>query len=602
MTPTPLLVARSCLAWALLAGLSAGCGPATTGSADTSSLPETDAGAQADAATVSPDAGAADEDAGAIAPDAEADSPDTGTHPRDAGAAKPDGGAISPDAGAGTDGGCVTTVAPRPGTVLTATGAATGVKAGSTWAWKGLPYAAPPTGSLRFRAPEPAACWAGEFQASGYGPKCPQLEGEPAAVVGDEDCLTLNVWANEGASGAPVLVFVHGGGMVTGTASDILYDGVELAARTGSVVVTVEYRLGALGFLASPELNAESPNAVSGNYGILDQIAALKWVKANIAGFGGDPLRVLLFGESAGGQSVLIHVASPLSKGLFAAAAVESGGVYKTTLSEGMTATRPVIDTVGCGAASDVPACLRGKTAAEFAQIPAASGPLAKGMAYRPVIDGYVLEKNAFDAASAGTHNHVPIILGTNADETSRMVPAVTTDAEYQAAVRAQYPAPAGLATSLLAQYPSSAYASPRKALIALTTDTTWTCPIRRLARALVQHQSEPVYRYYFTWKAPGAAGATVGATHGLELPFVFRSFAYFGASFTPTAADLALSEAFGGYWSRFAAQHDPNGGGAVSWPLYDAVSDPYLAFDTTITSGTGLAKANCDFIDSLLP
>jgi para-nitrobenzyl esterase len=309
---------------------------------------------------------------------------------------------------------------------------------------------------------------------------------------------------------------------------------------------------------------------------------------------------VLLFGESAGAQDTLVHVASPLSKGLFAAAAVESGGVYTTTLAQGETAMQVVVDGVGCGADGDVLTCMRGKSFESLVKVPSAGGPLAKGaLRYTPLIDGHVLKGSALEIITAGTHNHVPLIIGTNADETSKMVAKVTTEAEYAAAVQAQYGAAA--AAVLLQQYPASAYATPRAALIRLTTDATWTCPIRRLSRAAAQHQTEPVFRYHFSWKAPGAAGAAVGATHGIELPFVFNTFAAF-SGFQPSAADQQLADAMQKYWVGLAGTGDPNGAGRVAWPSYDAATDPYLELDAPISAAAGLSTANCDFIESLAP
>jgi para-nitrobenzyl esterase len=433
----------------------------------------------------------------------------------------------------------------------------TGATSGATWSWKGIPYAAPPVGALRFRPPRPASCWSGERVATAYGPRCPQVDPATTQVVGDEDCLTLNVWANEGLAAAPVLVFLHGGGNAAGSASDPLYDGEKLAAATGAVVVTLEYRIGALGFFAHAALNAESEHGVSGNYGLLDQIAALAWVRDNAAAFGGAPDHVMVFGESAGGVDAMALLVSPLAEGLFAAVGIESGGVYTTTLADGIAATKPVVDGVGCGDAADVAACLRGKSAAQLAAVPAAIGPLETGMHFKPVIDGHVLPEGSLARVERGAHNHVPVILGTNADETSRMVPAVTTDAQYHAAVRALYPAAA--ADALLALYPSSSYASPRAALVRLTTDTTWTCPARRIARALADHQSEPVFRYHLSWKAPGAVGAVTGATHGIELPHVFGNFDAV-RELTPSSANLALSAQVQGYWGRLARARDPTG------------------------------------------
>lgn len=513
----------------------------------------------------------------------------------------PDDASPSVDAGADA-GGCGSDVVARPGTVITASGAVTGVKTDATWSWKGIPYAAPPVGPLRFRPPQPAACWSGERQANAFGAKCPQVDSDTKAVVGSEDCLTLNVWANDGAKNAPVLVYIHGGGNVAGSASDALFDGKALAEQTGAVIVTLEYRLGALGFLATAALSKESSSNASGNYALLDQIAALQWVKANVAGFGGSPEHVMLFGESAGAEDTLALVASPLAKGLFQAAAAESGGTPGVTLADGITKMQGVVDAVGCTGAADEAACLRGKPAEQIAAVPAAIGPLDKGLHYTPVVDGYVLPQSVSETFAAGTHNHVPIIIGTNANETSRMVPDVKTEDDYKAAVQAQYAAIPGAADALLAEYPAASYTSPRAALVALTTDTTWTCPIRKVVRSLAKHQSEPVFRYHFSWKAPGAQGQLVGATHGLELPFVFGTFgAIANGAFKPTAADTALSKAMQGYWSRNAAAGDPNGGSDVAWPRYDAAADPYLELDTTIAAQAGLATAHCDTFDAIV-
>ena len=503
----------------------------------------------------------------------------------------------SPDAGPGPDSAaaCTTTVVPRPGTVLTKTGPVTGTSDGAVFAWKGIPYAAPPIGERRWRPPEPAPCSSEELATTAFKPQCPQVDDATGQVVGDEDCLSLNVWSPVAAAGAPVLVFVHGGGNTNGTASDPLYDGTTLATATGAVVVTVEYRLGALGFYASADLDAERPEHVSGNYGILDQIAALAWVRDNIAGFGGAPDRVLLFGESAGGQDTLVHVASPLSRGLFAAAIVESGGSYRTTLAQHEQIMTQLSDAVGC-----IPAtldCMRAVPAATLAAVPSAEGPLASGMQYVPNIDGYVTIDDVPDVIAQGAHNAVPLVIGTNADETSRMVPRVTTEAEYEAAVRAQFGA---AANALLALYPATDFASPQQALVRMTTDVIWTCPGRRLARAASEHQTAPVYRYHFEWIPPGPNGSVIGATHGLELPFVFGTFSAFG--FTPAAADRALSSAMQGYWSRLAATGDPDGAGALPWPRYDSATDPYLRLDRTIAADAGLATAQCDALDALVP
>lgn len=482
-----------------------------------------------------------------------------------------------------------------PETARVEGGLVSGVKHDALWVWKGIPFAAPPTGDLRFRPPAPVVPWDGTRAATEFGPPCPQLRD--GAPIGDEDCLTLNVWAPEAAASAPVLVWIHGGGNVQGTASDPIYDGAMLAARTGSVVVTIEYRLGALGFFAHDALDAERQPRVSGNYGILDQQAALRWVQANVAAFGGDPSRVLLFGESAGAQDTLVHVTSPRSAGLFHAAAVQSGGIYTTTLAEGKTATAMLVAAVGCDAAPDVAACMRQRSAEDFVRVPTALGPLDRsGIRYTPLVDGYVLSRNGFETMARGEHNHVPIILGTNGDETSQMVPNVSTEQEYSAALIQLYGAERAAKVKLA--YPTSRFASPRKALIAVTTDATWTCPARRIARLLTAHQTEPVHRYYFTWKLKGLAGAVVGATHGIDVPFVFHTFGSFDG-YAPDPAAASLSNAMQDYWNRLAAHGDPNGAGALTWPRYDAASEPYLHLDETIAVGERLANVDCDAIDA---
>lgn len=503
------------------------------------------------------------------------------------------------DAGTDAGSGCPVDVTPSPGVVVTTTGALQSTPRGDVDAYLGVPYAAPPVGALRWKAPEPAACWSGVRPATAFGAECPQSQAD-GGVLGAEDCLFLNVFVKRGASAAPVLVWIHGGGNVQGAGSFPVYDGVELASRQGVMVVTFNYRLGGLGYFTSPGLDAESDAGVSGNYGLLDQHAVLRWVRDNAAAFGGDPTHVTLFGESAGGQDTLTNLFTPGSKGLFHAAIIESGGAYGTTLAQAEASMATLPAQLGCGTASDVVSCLRQVPASQWASLDVAVGPLDRGLVrFGPVIDGHVFPGDPWVLAAAGQQHGVPVIIGSNAEETSRMVPTVTTDAEYQAAVRALYPA--GAANAALVQYPSSRFATPRAALIALTTDATWTCPVRRMARKLTSSQSAPVYRYFFSWHAPGVAGAVIGATHGLEVPFVFRTFSALGSNWTPTAGDLALSDAMGGYWSSFGRSIGTPSG-TVSWPAFPAGGDVALELNTTIAPLTGVRTADCDFFDALNP
>lgn len=511
----------------------------------------------------------------------------------DAGMISTDAGMISTDAGLAR---CGEGTMPADGVVITTSGAVSGLAQGDVFAWLGVPYVRAPVGALRWRAPEPMTCWQGVRPAIAAGPICPQLTSD-GGVVGQEDCLTVNVFAKRGATAAPVMVWIHGGGNTVGSGSDELFDGRDLASKQGAVVVTMNYRLGALGYLVHAGLNAENDAGVSGNYGILDQQAALRWVRDNARAFGGDPSKVLLFGESAGGQNTMLHLVAPGSKGLFSAAIAESGGLYGTTLAEAQTALQFVVTGAGCGAAADQLACLRSASVATLAGLSSAVSPLDRGARFSPVTDGVVMPADPLMLVRQGKQHGVPVILGTNSDETSRMVANVTTDMEYQAAVRAQYGTMRG--NLALAQYPSSRFTSPRAALVALTTDATWTCPIRRFARALASTQQAPVYRYFFTWRSAGPLGNIVGATHGLEVPFVFRSFSAI-ANFTPDANAQALSDAMQGYWATFAATGTPTG--RVAWARFPMNGDSALELNNTIAPLTSVRASDCDFIDSLVP
>jgi para-nitrobenzyl esterase len=491
-------------------------------------------------------------------------------------------------------------VAAAPAVVATASGALIGVISGGAAVYKGIPYAAPPLGRLRFRPPVAADSWNTVRDASGFGNVCPQL-GDSGQVVGSEDCLVLNVWApaKPSPAPAPVLFWIHGGGNVQGAGSLAVYDGQAFVEQNGLVVVTLNYRLGALGFLALEALDRESARGVSGNYGLLDQVAALEWVQRNIAAFGGDPARVLIGGDSAGAVDVCSLLASPLAKGLFARALMESGGCSQPSLSAAEAFGETIVETAGCAGAPDVAGCLRALSAeALTSAVPSRSNVSSSaGQAYSPNVDGFALDTSPESALSAGTHHHVPFLIGANSDETALDAPALPTDAAYQAAILAQFGGTLG--PRVLAQYPASAFASPQKAYVAATTDARWVCPSRRIARAAAGSQSEPVFRYFFTKSLDSTFAAPLGAYHSLELPFAFGTLDKF-PGFTPSVRELALSSAMNAYWARFAANGDSNGAGAPLWPRYESALDPYLDLDNTIFSGAGVRTARCDFWDVL--
>ncbi|HMA29991.1 MAG TPA: carboxylesterase family protein [Thermoanaerobaculia bacterium] len=492
-------------------------------------------------------------------------------------------------------------VAAAPAVVATASGALRGVISGGAAVYKGIPYAAPPLGPLRLRPPVAADSWSWIRDASGFGNICPQLD-DSGRVVGSEDCLVLNVWspAVPDPAPAPVLFWIHGGGNVEGAGSLAVYDGQAFVEQNGLVVVTLNYRLGALGFLAHPALDAESARGVSGNYGLLDQVAALGWVRRNIAAFGGDPARVLIAGESAGAVDVCSLLASPLARGLFARALMESGGCSQPPLSSAEAFGETIVEAAGCAGAPDVAACLRALSAEALTSAvpPQSNVSSSSGQLYGPNVDGFVLDASPAVALSSGAHHHVPFLIGANADETALDAPALPTEAAYQAAILAQFGGLLG--PRILAQYPSTAFASPLKAWVAATTDARFVCPSRRIARAAARSQSEPVFRYFFTKSLDSTAAAALGAYHSLELPFVFGTLDKF-PGFTPSPRELALSGAMNGYWARFASSGDPNGAGATPWPRYEPALDPYLDLDNSIFSGAGVRTARCDFWDQLV-
>jgi para-nitrobenzyl esterase len=499
---------------------------------------------------------------------------------------------------------CTTDVTPRPGTVVTDRGAVTGVESGSTWAYLGIPFAAPPVGALRWKPPAPAACWTGERAAKEWGPSCPQSDETGAApVTGDEDCLQLNVWTPKSASGAlPVMVWIHGGGFVGGSASQAtagihLYDGQRLAEKTNAVIVTINYRLGVLGYLAHPLLDAEDTHKASGNYAMLDQIAALQWVQRNAAAFSGDPKHVMIFGESAGGANVCSLVASPLAKGLFSAAAMQSGGCTARTQADAAAQGAKVVAAAKCDSAGDVLACLRAIPAKDMVNaLPVKVDVAGAGNGYGATIDGWFLSGKPIDIIGAGGHNAVPMIVGTNAQETSRAVPIAVdaTAADYEKAVRALFGA---TADAVLAHYPVADYPSPWAAYVALTSDAKFICGARKAVRALDEGQLEPVFRYSFTHAIETPKLKPLGAWHGADILFLFDRIDLGGYVATP--GERAIAGVFQGAWSRLAATGNPNGGTMPKWPEW-ASDDPYLVIDDPIATGTGLRTAQCDFWDTL--
>ena len=499
---------------------------------------------------------------------------------------------------------------PEPLLVETDKGPVEGTLAGSTRVFLGIPYAAPPVGDLRWKSPAPAAAWTTALKATQLGRPCPQLNPLSGALdsTSDEDCLTLNVWTPSrlSASPAPVLVWVHGGGFVFGSNREPSYDGQVLSEATGAVVVNINYRLGPLGFLAHPALKAEdSGHPSTGGYGLEDQRAALAWVKANIAAFGGDPGRVTLFGESAGGISTCMHMVSPKSKGLFQRAIIESGPCDSGAAEpEALAQGEQFATALGCdtaGGEAEILACLRDKPVDAIMKALPSSTDLVfgEGASWFPVIDGWNLPDVPSKLLESGSFEKVPTILGSNADEGTLFFQLAATmiadDAALKALIEKLVP---GKSEEVLMRYSSATHGSAKEAAMAAVGDAGFVCPTRRAARAIAKAGAD-AYLYHFTFTPPGSLLGPLGAFHSAEIKSVFGVPSQL-LPYELTAEELKLSAAVMGYWARHGASGDPNGGGAVPWPKYSAEKDENIVLDTTISTQAGLKKDLCDFWDGV--
>jgi len=481
---------------------------------------------------------------------------------------------------------CQVTAGAAAERVTTTSGVVRGATDGATWAYKGIPFAAPPIGALRFAPPAPAACADHELDATVLGPRCPQLEN--GAYVGDEDCLQLNLWTPAAAAPPrPVMVWIHGGGNSVGSATDALFDGRRLAEVGDVVIVTVNYRIAQLGFLAHPAFPAGS-----GNFGTLDLVRALGWVHDNIAAFGGDPNHVTIFGESAGARDVCTLLGAVPAAGLFHRAIMESGACkFLPSRDDAEAQGARVVAATSCATDADVAGCLRALPAEVLIQaLP--GDPSALGSSpYQPTIDGTVLLEQPSAAMAAGRHHAVPFLVGANADETGSAAPAVANKAAYQTLIHTQFGTTLG--DRILQQYPASRFATPRAAYVRVTTDARFVCPAREIARAADAGQIAPVYRYFFSYAGP----SPFGAVHGLDVPFVFGTFDAVvnaaGQPYVPSATDLAVSATFQSAWTQFARTGEP--GTTPAWPAWTP-SDPTLQIDATLTTAEGIRTADCDF------
>ncbi len=472
-----------------------------------------------------------------------------------------------------------------PPTVSVASGVLVGTREGAVEVFKGIPYAAPPVGALRWEPPASPASWLGTRVVSSFGPSCPQWLTRPTALDAsrrqNEDCLYLNVWTFAAAKSAPVMVWIHGGGFRGGSGSQRFYDGGDFA-KDGVVLVTINYRLGPLGFFAHPALTAAgAPDAPLGNYGILDQIAALTWVRHNIAAFGGDPANVTLFGESAGGRSVLTLLTLPAAKGLFAKAIVESGEGWNSrkTLEDAERTGIALASAAGLGARATLQQ-LRSLPIERLLEAQATLGRTG------PFEDGRLIRETIPQAFAAGHELAVPLIIGSNSYEATLMRSFRITAADEAAQVPA-------LARPL---YPGS----ETDVATAFFTDSFMGAPARWLAARA--SRSAPSYLYHFSYIPTARRGIVLGAGHGSEIPFVFGSWSAYGYDRMASADDHAMEALMHGCWVTFAKTSQPACGG-VAWPAYAPESDEWMEFGAKSGLEADLHKARYDALQrAMLP
>jgi len=481
-------------------------------------------------------------------------------------------------------------------------GSVGGVEAGGVISWKGVPYAAPPVGDLRWRAPRPVEAWAGVREANRFGAACMQTDNVPKS----ENCLTLNVWrpAEPATRPFPVMVWIHGGAMVHGGSP--LYPFDAMAAK-GVMVVSMNYRLGRLGFFAHPALAAESPDDVRGNYGFMDQLAALKWVQSNIAAFGGDPDQVTIFGESAGGGAVLAHLVSPMSRGLFQRTILQSPGTPGSRskvipASDLATAEKIAIEwSKSVGVTGEDEAALKqlralpaGKlvegvsSAATVKALSAGESPPGMAMS---IIDGRFLPEPPEAALTAGRQSVVPVIVGAN----DRDLAVGSAATKYE--LFGLFGPDADRARRLYDPLGNQTLDELRQQVFA---DRAMVEPARHLADEMAR-TGQTVWLYRFAYVAEAQRGQHMGTLHGYEIPFALNAPAALVGQAKVTATDRAAADLVSAYWVSFGLATDPNGGGRPTWPMHDRMVDRLMHFTNSgAIVGTDPLKPRLDLWERL--
>jgi para-nitrobenzyl esterase len=482
--------------------------------------------------------------------------------------------------------------------VSTRSGKASGTTSsdGAVRSFKGIPFAAPPVGELRWKAPQPVASWDGVRPCTAFGPSPMQRKPAPFSMWSreflipdepiSEDCLYLNVWtgAKNTQAKLPVLVWIYGGGFSSGGSGVPIYDG-EAMARKGILFVSTNYRVGIFGFFAHPELTKESGHNASGNYGLMDQVAALKWVNENIAAFGGDPANVTIAGQSAGSMSVSCLMATPLAKGLFERAIGESGANFDRNQSSLEQAEKAGLEAAKSLNASTL-ADLRSKPAEELMKARGTRGP---------IIDGYVLPDQVADIFSAVKQNQADLLTGWNEQEDLLFGPTRSAE-QYKRQIKEQYGEKAAM---FLSFYPASDDEEATRSQLNASRDMIFGAQNYTWANVQAKQAKASVYVYRFKRKVPGTGQyAKYGAFHTGEVPYAYDNLKFVDRPWEPIDRELATT--MSDYWVNFIKRGDPNGKDLPKWPAYDLNGKQVMVLDTKVEARPIPDQAALDFLCSV--